>query len=55
MQVDKTRRLEMLHRADWRSWATLIWVVSMGVLYVNTVLRCRAPGLWQWIHGFVAR
>ena len=32
-------------RIDWPAWIALAWAIVFGVLYVEMILRCRAPGL----------
>lgn len=34
---------------DRAGWLAVAWAVGFGLLYLRTVLRARAPGLWEAI------
>ncbi len=36
---------------DWRSWLTVAWASTCGILYVRMILQERAPGVLEWIQA----
>jgi hypothetical protein len=40
---------------DWRAWLALAWATWFAVLYVRTVLECRAPELLAALRPWLGR
>ncbi|MEO6808650.1 MAG: hypothetical protein ABI353_06010 [Isosphaeraceae bacterium] len=51
----KKTSLRQQSSIDWRAWLALAWASWFAVLYVRTVLECRAPEMLAAFRHWVGR